>query len=158
MRNCKLKAAEAAIKAFRVRLDSELNESKSWRRHRNAGLFPTKLQAENRQGPLRSRRDFRAHLFDPPKARAEKLTTRNGLEEQRLTIAQQAIITQMAEQQARVDQMRTLATLKQKQLNDLKVRAGIDGVAGRPALQVGQHVTPGTMLGRVSSQTPHRRI
>jgi multidrug efflux pump subunit AcrA (membrane-fusion protein) len=45
--------------------------------------------------------------------------------------------------------MRTLATLKQKQLNDLKVRAGIDGVLVDLPLQVGQHVTPGTMLGRV---------
>jgi HlyD family secretion protein len=34
----------------------------------------------------------------------------------------------MAQQQAKVDQMRTLVQLKQKQLDALKVRAGIDGV------------------------------
>jgi HlyD family secretion protein len=45
--------------------------------------------------------------------------------------------------------MRALAGLKQKQLDDLKVRAGIDGVLVDLPLQVGQHVTPGTMLAKV---------
>ena len=55
----------------------------------------------------------------------------------------------MAVQQAKVDQMRTLAQLKQKQLDALKVRAGIDGVLVDLPLQVGQHVLPGTMLAKV---------
>jgi multidrug efflux pump subunit AcrA (membrane-fusion protein) len=55
----------------------------------------------------------------------------------------------MAEQQAKVDQMRVLAELRQKQLNDLKVRAGIDGVLVDLPLQVGQHVLPGAMLAKV---------
>jgi RND family efflux transporter MFP subunit len=55
----------------------------------------------------------------------------------------------MAEQQAKVDQMRALADLKQKRLDQLKVRAGIDGVLVDLPLQVGQHVTPGTMLAKV---------
>jgi multidrug efflux pump subunit AcrA (membrane-fusion protein) len=55
----------------------------------------------------------------------------------------------MAEQQAKVDQMRALAELKQKQLEALKVRAGIEGVLVDLPLQVGQHVLPGTMLAKV---------
>jgi multidrug efflux pump subunit AcrA (membrane-fusion protein) len=45
--------------------------------------------------------------------------------------------------------MRALAQLKQKQLDALKVRAGIDGVLVDLPLQVGQHVLPGTMLAKV---------
>ena len=45
--------------------------------------------------------------------------------------------------------MRALAEFRQKQLNDLKVRAGIDGVLVDLPLQVGQHVLPGTMLAKV---------
>jgi multidrug efflux pump subunit AcrA (membrane-fusion protein) len=45
--------------------------------------------------------------------------------------------------------MRTLAQLKQEQLDALKVRAGIDGVLVDLPLQVGQHVLPGTMLAKV---------
>jgi HlyD family secretion protein len=44
---------------------------------------------------------------------------------------------------------RTLAELKHKQLDALKVRAGIDGVLVDLPLQVGQHVQPGAMLAKV---------
>src|ERR1700675_773064 len=55
----------------------------------------------------------------------------------------------MAQQQAKVDQMSALAQLKQKQLDALKVRAGIDGVLVDLPPQVGQHVAPGAMLAKV---------
>ena len=55
----------------------------------------------------------------------------------------------MAQQQAKVEQMRVLAQLKQKQLDALKVRAGIKGVLVDLPLQVGQHVSPGAMLAKV---------
>ena len=55
----------------------------------------------------------------------------------------------MAVQQAKVDQMRAMAELKQKQLDALKVRAGIDGVLVDMPLHVGEHVLPGTMLAKV---------
>jgi len=83
------------------------------------------------------------------KSKADELTTRNNIEGERLDINQKAIETQMAEQQAKVDQIRALAELKQKQLDALKVRAGIEGVLVDLPLQVGQHVTPGTMLAKV---------
>jgi len=83
------------------------------------------------------------------KSKADELTTRNNIEGERLDINQKAIETQLAEQQAKVDQIRALAELKQKQLDALKVRAGIDGVLVDLPLQVGQHVTPGTMVAKV---------
>jgi multidrug efflux pump subunit AcrA (membrane-fusion protein) len=83
------------------------------------------------------------------KSRADELTTRNNIEGERLDINQKAIESQLAQQQAKVDQMRVLAELKQKQLDALKVRAGIEGVLVDLPLQVGQHVTPGTMLAKV---------
>jgi multidrug efflux pump subunit AcrA (membrane-fusion protein) len=66
-----------------------------------------------------------------------------------LAANQRAIESQMAQEQDKVDQMRTLFQLKQKQLDALKVRAGIDGVLVDLPLQVGQHVLPGTMLAKV---------
>jgi multidrug efflux pump subunit AcrA (membrane-fusion protein) len=83
------------------------------------------------------------------KSKADELTTRNNIEGERLDINQKAIESQLAEQQARVDEIRALAELKQKQLEALKVRAGIEGVLVDLPLQVGQHVTPGTMLAKV---------
>jgi HlyD family secretion protein len=143
-----LKAAEAAYQSLRVRLDSELMNQKAGAATVTQDYSQAKLQAETDKA-LYDLGVISGLTYRASKGKADELTTRNGLEEQRLTIAEKAIITQMAEQQARVDQMRTLATLKQKQLNDMKVRAGIDGVLVDLPLQVGQHVTPGTMLGRV---------
>ena len=45
--------------------------------------------------------------------------------------------------------MRALFELKQKQLDALKVRAGIDGVLVDLPLQVGQQCSPGTELAKV---------
>ena len=87
--------------------------------------------------------------YKASKGKADELTTRNNIEDQRLDINQKAIESQMAQQQAKVDQMRALAELKQKQLDALKVRAGIDGVLVDLPLQVGQHVLPGAMLAKV---------
>ena len=91
----------------------------------------------------------RIELFLLQLRKADELTTRNNIEDERLDINQKAIESQMAEQQAKVDQMRALAELKQKQLDALKVRAGIDGVLVDLPLQVGQHVLPGAMLAKV---------
>jgi hypothetical protein len=87
--------------------------------------------------------------YKASKGKADELTTRNNIEDQRLDINQKAIESQMAEQQAKVDQVRALAELKQKQLDALKVHAGIDGVLVDLPLQVGQHVLPGAMLAKV---------
>jgi len=83
------------------------------------------------------------------KRKGDELTTRNNIEGERLDINQKAIESQLAQQQAKVDQMRVLAELKQKQLDALKVRAGIDGDLVDLPLQVGQHVLPGTELAKV---------
>ena len=81
--------------------------------------------------------------------KAKALTTRNDLEGQRLTANRRAIESQMSQQQAKVDQIKTRAQLKQKELDALKVRARIDGVLVDLPMQVGQHVSPWTMLAKV---------
>jgi len=87
--------------------------------------------------------------YKSSRGEADEFTTRNDLETQRLAANQRAIESQMAQEQARVDQMKTLAQLKQKQLDALTVRAGIDGVLVDLPPKVGQHVLPGTMLAKV---------
>ncbi len=52
-------------------------------------------------------------------------------------------------QQAKVEEMRALADLKQQQLQRLKVKAGVAGVLIELPLQVGQHVLPGTELAKI---------
>jgi HlyD family secretion protein len=63
--------------------------------------------------------------------------------------SQKSIDAALAELQTNFDQMRVLAELQQKQLDALKVCAGIDGVLVELPLHVGEHVSPGAMLARV---------
>jgi HlyD family secretion protein len=143
-----LKAAEAEYQSLKVKLESDLMNQKAGAATVSADYSQAKLQADTDKA-LYDLGVISGLAYKASKSKADELTTRNDLEDQRLTIAQKAIVSQMAEQAAKVDQMRALAELKQKQLNDLKVRAGIDGVLVDLPLQVGQHVMPGTMLAKV---------
>src|ERR1700719_319217 len=143
-----LKAAEAEYQSLRVKLHSDLMNQKAGAATVTAEYSQAKLQSETDKA-LYHLGVISGLAYKASKGKADELTTRNNIEDERLDINQKAIESQMAEQQARVDQIRALAGLKQKQLDALKVRAGIDGVLVDLPLQVGQHVLPGAMLAKV---------
>jgi multidrug resistance efflux pump len=143
-----LKAAEAEYQNLRVKLESDLMNQKAGAATVHADDAQAQRQADTDKS-LYELGVISGLAYKSSRDKADELTTRNDLETQRLTANQRAIASQMAVQQAKVDQMRTLAQLKQKQLDALKVRAGIDGVLVDLPLQVGQHVLPGTMLAKV---------
>jgi len=142
------KAAEAEYQSLRMKLDSDLMNQKAGAATVHADHSQAQRQADTDQA-LYQLGVISGLAYKTSKDKADELTTRNDLENQRLTANQRAIESQMAEQQAKVDQMKTLARLKQEQLDALKVRAGIDGVLVDLPLQVGQHVLPGVMLAKV---------
>jgi HlyD family secretion protein len=143
-----LKEAQAEYQALEVKLNSDLMDQKAGAATVEADHSQATLQAETDKA-LYDLGVISGLAYKTSKSKADELTTRNDLEGQRLTIAEKAIVAQLLEQKAKVDQMQTLAQLKQKQLDDLKVRAGIDGVLVDLPLEVGQHVMPGTMLAKV---------
>jgi HlyD family secretion protein len=143
-----LKAAEAEYQSLRVRLERDLMSEKAGAATVAADYSEAKRQADTDKA-LYDLGVISGLAYKASKGKSDELTTRNDLEMQRLTIGQKAIESQLAEQQAKVEQMRALAALKQKQLDALRVRAGIDGVLVDLPLQVGQHVQPGTMLAKV---------
>src|SRR3984893_1789820 len=143
-----LKAAEAEYQSLRVRLDSDLMNQKAGAATVTADYSQAKRQADTAKA-LYDLGVISGLAYKSSKGKADELTTRNDLEGQRLTINKKAIETQLAQEQAKIDQARTLAALKQKQLDALRVRAGISGVLVDLPMQVGQHVQPGTMLAKV---------
>lgn len=146
--NLQLKAAEAEYQSLRVKLQSDLMNQKAGAATVNADYSQAKLQSDTDKA-LYDLGVISGMAYKNSKSKSDELTTRNNIEGERLDINQKAIETQLAEQQAKVDQVRALAGLKQKQLDALKVRAGIEGVLVDLPLQVGQHVLPGTMLAKV---------
>ena len=146
--NLQLKAAEAEYQSLHVTLQSNLMNQKAGAATVNADYSQAKLQADTDKA-LFDLGVISGLAYKNSKSRSDELTTRNNIEGERLDINQKAIESQLAEQQAKVDQIRALAELKQKQLDALKVRAGIEGVLVDLPLQVGQHVLPGAMLAKV---------
>jgi HlyD family secretion protein len=143
-----LKAAEAEYKSLRVKLESDLMNQKAGAATVHADDATAQRQAQTDKS-LYELGVISGLAYKSSKEKADELTTRNDLQRQMLTANERAIETQMAQEQAKVDQMHTLAQLKQKQLDALRVRAGIDGILVDLPLQVGQHVLPGTMLAKV---------
>jgi HlyD family secretion protein len=143
-----LKAAEAEYKSLKVRLQSDLMNQKAGAATVNSDYTQAKLQADTDKA-LYDLGVISGMAYKNSKSKSDELTTRNNIEGERLDINQKAIETQMLQQQAKVDQIRALAELKQKQLDAMKVRAGIEGVLVDLPMQVGQHVIPGTMLAKV---------
>src|SRR5262249_46374115 len=144
-----LKSAEAAYENRKVELESTLLNQKASAATVASDYSQAKLTAESneslyKQGLLP---DLQLKLS---KTKAEELAARNDLEIKRLAINTEAVRTQLAVQQALLDQARALARLRRQQVDQLKVRAGIAGVLQEMLVQVGQQVTPGTNLCRVA--------
>jgi multidrug efflux pump subunit AcrA (membrane-fusion protein) len=143
-----LKAAEAEYQSLRVKLQSDLMNQKAGAATVTADYSQARLQSETDKA-LYDLGVISGLAYKNSKNKSDELTTRNNIEGERLDINLKAIESQLAQQQAKVDQIRALAALKQKQLDALRVRAGIEGVLVDLPLQVGQHVLPGAMLAKV---------
>jgi HlyD family secretion protein len=142
------KAAVADYQSQKMKLESDLMNQKA---------AAATVKTDYTQAELQSQTDKALYdlgvisglAYRASKGKADELTTRNSLENDSLASSQKAIDAQLAELQAKIDQVRVLADLKQKQLDALKVRAGIDGVLVELPLHVGEHVLPGAMLAKV---------
>ena len=143
-----LKAAQAELASLKVKLNSDLMTQKAGAATVGADYNQAKRQAETDK-ELYQLGVISGLAYKSSSGKADELSTRHEIERERLTINQESIQSQLMVAQAKVDQMRALAELKQKQLDALKVRAGIDGVLVDLPLQVGQHVLPGAMIAKV---------
>lgn len=142
------KAAVADYQSQKMKLESDLMNQKAGAATVKADYTQAELQAQTDKA-LYDLGVISGLAYKNSKGKADEFTQRNGLTDQSLASTQRALDAQLAELQAKVDQMRVLAELKQKQLDALKVRAKIDGILVDLPLQVGQHVLPGTMLAKV---------
>jgi len=144
-----VKAAEAEMMDLKVRLKREKLEQKA----RTA-----QIQSEQVQAQLSYDRDsklFKEGLTADltvklSRAKAEELTSRLEVERERLASSDEMITAQVEAKRVNIEKLRDAYTLKKKQVADLRVRAGVDGVLQDLPVQVGQRVTMGTVLAKVS--------
>jgi HlyD family secretion protein len=84
------------------------------------------------------------------RAASEELAKRMALDEKRLEISKQSVEAQLASQRVQIEKLKASWELKKQLVENLKVRAGSEGVLQQMAVEVGQRVAPGTMLAKVA--------
>jgi HlyD family secretion protein len=145
-----LQSAEAALKNRRVELESQLLNQRSVLAQLEAEYEQAKLQAEADE-KLAKEALVSDLTLKISKSRADQLGSRVQLERKRYEMSQAGMESQLAVQQSDVDRLHNLYQLRQSQLDQLRVRAGNDGVLQLVPVEVGARVAPGTNLARVAN-------
>ncbi len=143
------KAAETSYEDLKVTLESEELTQVS---------EIARIESEYRQAQLRYEADLELAEqglvsgldLKLKKETAAQLDNRLRIEKKRLDIRKKSITAQLAVQQTRIEQLHAIYALKKSQLDQLQVRAGVNGVLQLLSVEVGQRVAPGTNLARVA--------
>ncbi|WP_224361019.1 HlyD family secretion protein [Hyalangium versicolor] len=83
------------------------------------------------------------------KERAGELSVRLELERKRLAVIQASTREQLAAQQGQIERLKAVARFRRTQVESMQVKAGEAGVLTELPLELGQWVTPGTVLAKV---------
>jgi HlyD family secretion protein len=146
-----LKAAEAAYTDLRVTLEKQGLDLQATAAQVSADWHSAQLKAERDDALVKEGlvAQVDAKISD---VTAKELSTRNGIEEKRLSINQESVEAQLAAQKVKVDQLRGEYKLKQDQVEELKVRAGTEGMLQALPVPVeeGQKVLAGTALAKIA--------
>jgi len=147
-----VKAAEADYDSLKVKLETALLDQRSTAATVASSYHQAKLQAEVDEKLVKS--GLLSHLtLQLDTVKAEELATRNDIEQKRLSVDAENERAQLAAQQAKVNQLHALYQLKKNQVDNLRVRAGMKGILQLVPVEVGQRVSAGTNLARVSDPT-----
>ena len=144
-----LNAAEATLANVKVQLESGLLASEATAARAKSDYETTKLQAEVKEQLFRDGlvSDLELKLTQ---ATAAQAAISNSIEQKRYAFTKESIKPQLAVQEAEVERLRSLARLRQEELDALKVRASTAGVLSALPVEVGAQVQPGTNLARVA--------
>ncbi|HLY15712.1 MAG TPA: HlyD family efflux transporter periplasmic adaptor subunit [Bryobacteraceae bacterium] len=148
-----LEAARAKYIDLRVTLEKQGLDLKSTAAQVAADFHTAQLKAERDDALVKE------GLVAPVDAKisdvtAQELSTRNDIEQKRLSINQESVEAQLNAQKVLVDQLEADYKLKQEQVEKLKVRAGYEGVLQAlpetQKVEEGQKVLAGTPLAKIA--------
>jgi len=149
-----LKAAEADFENLKVTLDKLLLDMQSTVAQVGADYNTAKMQAE-RDAALAKENLLPAVDARISEVKAKELEGRYAIEQKRVGMHSAAEQAQLAAQKVKVEQLKAEYQLKKSQVDQLKVKAGFDGMLQAlppPMVPVeeGQKVLAGTPLGKVA--------
>jgi len=146
----KLQAAEAGLANLRVQLQNDLLATKAAAASIEGDYSKAKMQAQMNEA-LAKDQLVSDLVLKQSEVDAEQLGVRSQIAKDQLATKVDSTREQIAVQQSAVDQARAVLQLKKQQKDELKVRAGLDGMLQLVPVEVGQQVAPGTNLARVAN-------
>jgi HlyD family secretion protein len=146
----KLGAAEAGLANIRVQLNNDLLAQRAVTANIEADFNKAKMQAQMNEALAKDQLVSNL-VLEQSRVDATSLGVRNQISKDQLESKAASMKAQMDVQQSLVDQARAFLRLTQQQRDELKVRAGLDGMLQLVPVEVGQQVAPGTNLARVAN-------
>ncbi|HTS66178.1 MAG TPA: efflux RND transporter periplasmic adaptor subunit [Candidatus Acidoferrales bacterium] len=146
-----VKAAEADYTNLKVTLDKLRLDMQSMLAQVEADANTAKLQAD-RDAALAKEGLFSEVDAKISAVKAQELANRIKIEQERLKISTSQEEAQLGAQKVKIEQLRSQYSLKKSQLDQLKVKAGFDGMLQQlpTPVEEGQRVTAGTPLGKIA--------
>jgi HlyD family secretion protein len=143
-----VKQAQANYQDLKVKLESQKLDQESTVRKTESEFTQAKLTLDRDRELLRLnlKPDIEVKLSE---AKFEEVKGRLANEKQRLEILGDSIKAQLEAQKVQIETLQAQYELKKRQVEQLTVRAGADGVLKEMNVEVGQRVTPGLTLAKV---------
>src|SRR6202050_255485 len=122
-----VKGAEASYEQTKAQLQNELMDKRTQAAAISSQYRTAEMQKESYEslGKLGLKADLDVRTSE---VQAEELAKQNDLAQQEVQTFANSITAQLAVQQANIDQKQALYRLKQSQVEQLHVRAGVDGI------------------------------
>jgi HlyD family secretion protein len=144
-----LKGAQANLEQTRALLENQLMDKRTQAASVSSAYHTALLDKETNE-KLAANGLVSDLIYKKSQVAASELEKQDDLAQKEVETFQNSIASQVAVQQASLDEKRAMYELKKSQLDQLHVRPGIDGVLQELNVEVGQKVTMGTVLARVA--------
>jgi HlyD family secretion protein len=146
----KLLGAEAGLANIRVQLNNDLLQQRATSANIEADYNKARMQFQMNQA-LAKDQLVSDLVLKQSQVDSDSLGVRNQISKDQLASKADSMRAQLAVQQSLVAQARAVLQLTRQQRDELKVRAGLDGMLQLVPVEVGQQVAPGTNLARVAN-------
>jgi HlyD family secretion protein len=147
-----MKGAQANLEQTRALLQNQLMDKRTQAASISSAYHTALLDRETNE-QLSANGLVSDLIYKKSQVAAAELAKQDDLAQKEVETFENSIASQVAVQQANLDERRAMYELKKSQLDQLHVRPGIDGVLQELDVEVGQKVTMGTVLARVAQPT-----
>jgi HlyD family secretion protein len=147
-----LKGAEANLEQTKALLQNQLMDKRT-QAASISSMYHTAVLDKDTNEQLAQNGLVSDLIYKKSQVVAEELAKQDELAQKEVETFSNSIASQVAVQEASMNEKRAMYELKKSQLDQLHVRPGIDGMLQELDVEIGQKVTMGTVLARVAQPT-----